>query len=574
MSDQKVENLLELSIDTSEQEREKSENLSAGYNPADKKWEIIIRYSGGIEVIASLFEDGQVTPLFGGYAILKVTEEELRRLSEYPQVEYIEKPKALYFAAYNGKMASCVTPVQRAPYNLTGRGVLVGIIDSGIDISHPDFRNADGTTRIVGIWDQTGENGEPPDGYPMGTYYSEEEINRILENGEKLPAVDSSGHGTHVAGIAAGNGRASAGENRGLAYEADILVVKLRGRSRDGFPQTAELMMAVDFCVRTALGRSEPLALNLSYGNSYGSHNGTSLLETYLDNVAAIGRTTICIGSGNEGNKARHVSGTVRDGVDFLIEFAAAPGESNLSIQIWKNYVDRFTLVLYAPSGNSVILTENVAGTYRYVLDGTEILWYFGSPVPYQVDQEIYVEFIPDGTAAYIRSGIWKLRLIPEKIVEGSFSLWMPSGNSLNTDTGFLIPETEDTLTIPATAHKPIAVAAYNSNTDSYASFSGSGFVCCHLVKPDLAAPGVDILSCAPGGGYTVKSGTSMACPFVSGSAALLMQYGIVNRQDLFLYGEKVKAYLRRGARQLPGLAEYPNPKVGYGALCLRDSLP
>lgn len=571
MSNQKIENLLELSIDISEDTREKSENLSAGYNPADAKWEIIIRYSGEKEMLAGQF--AEVTFLLGGYAILNVTEEELNRLSQNPGVEYIEKPKALYFAAYDGRLASCINPVQKPPYNLTGKNVLVGIVDSGIDISHPDFRNEDGTTRIVGIWDQTDDSGEPPEGYYTGTYYTEGEINRILENGDKKPAADISGHGTHVAGIAAGNGRASKGENRGVAYEADILVVKLRGRNRNGFPQTTELMMAVDFCVKTAVNRNEPLALNLSYGNSYGSHNGTSLLETYLDNVAGIGRTTICVGSGNEGNKARHTSGRVSENSDYMIQFGISSGEFNLSIQIWKNFADQFQIILYSPSGSSVVLSENIQGTYRYVLDGTEILWYFGGPVPYSTDQEIYVEFIPDGVQTYIRSGIWKIRFIPKKIADGFFELWMPSGNTLNADTGFLVPDTADTLTIPSTAYKPITVAAYNSNTDSTASFSGHGFVCCHFVKPDIAAPGVDIVSCAPGGGYTTKSGTSMACPFVTGSAALLMQYGIVNGQDLYLYGEKIKAYLIRGARKLPGQAEVPDTSVGWGVLCLRDSL-
>lgn len=568
----KIENLLELALDTPENMREKSENLSAGYDVAENRWEIIVRYGGNVEDLREKY--GTVTELFGGYVILNVTEEQLQELSENPQVEYIEKPKALSFAVYDAKPASCINPVQREPYNLTGRGILVGIIDSGIDIFHPDFRNEDGTTRIVGIWDQTKEEGEPPEGYQVGTYYSEEAINQILESGERTRVTDSSGHGTHVAGIAAGNGRASRGENRGVAYEADILVVKLRGRSRSGFPQTTELMMGVDFCVRMALSRVQPLALNLSYGNNYGSHNGSSLLETYLDGVAGIGRTTICIGSGNEGNKARHASRTLRNSSGYVIEFGVASGESNLSIQIWKNYVDRFRIVLLAPSGSSLILTENVPGSYRYVLDGTELLWYFGEPVPYSKDQEIYVEFLPEDVKKTIQSGIWKLQFVPEEIVDGSFELWMPSGNVLNADTGFLVPTVNETLTIPSTAMKPIAVAGYNSNTDSLAAFSGQGFVCCHLVKPDLAAPAVDIVSCAPGGGYTSKSGTSMACPFVTGSAALLMQFGIVDGNDPFLYGEKVKAYLIRGARPLVAYREYPNPEVGWGVLCLRDSLP
>ena len=259
---------------------------------------------------------------------------------------------------------------------------------------------------------------------------------------------------------------------------------------------------------------------------------------------------------------------------ESLVEFGVAPGETNLSIQIWKNYADRYQITLISPSGASVVITENTQGTYRYVLDGTELLWYFGEPVPYSRAQEIYVEFVPEGVQTTVRSGVWKLRFSPREIVDGRFRMWMPSGNTINADTGFLVPAEKDTLTIPSTAFKPVAVAAYNSNTDSFAPFSGQGFVCCNLVKPDIAAPGVDIMSCAPGGGYTSKTGTSMACPFVTGSAALLMQYGIVDGQDPYLYGEKVKAYLIRGARRLDVYGEYPNPDIGWGVLCLRDSLP
>lgn len=577
MSDQKVENLLELSLDVTEETREKSENLSAGYDEEEKMWQIIFRYSGDISDFAGDY--GRVTPLLGGYAVAEVTENQLRALAAEPRVEFIEKPKALSFAVYDGKLVSCIPPVQRQPFSLTGQGILVGIIDSGIDISHPDFRNEDGSTRIAGLWDQTltpaaGTDQAPPEGYQTGVYFSREDLDAILSSGEKTPTVDTSGHGTHVAGIAAGNGRASQGENRGVAYEADLLVVKLGSRRKEGFPQTAELMQGVDFCVRFSLQNNQPLALNLSYGNSYGSHTGTSLIETYLDEAASIGRTTICVGSGNEGSQRRHASGILEDGRDQLIEFTVAPGEYNLGIQIWKHYVDTFQITLQTPSGARIVLSEDLQGTYRYVQDGTEILWYFGEPAPYSIQQEIYLELLPEGVYTNIRSGIWKLFFSPRNIVDGRYDLWMPSGSSINKETGFLVSEVDTTLTIPSTASKPVTVAAYDGDTDTYAPFSGRGYVCCHLVKPDLAAPGVDIVSCAPGGGYTSRTGTSMACPFVTGSAALLMQYGIVQGNDPYLFGQKLKAYLIRGARQLSAFSEYPNDRVGWGALCLRDSLP
>lgn len=576
MADQKLENLLELSLDVDEETREKSENLQVGYDSAERKWEVIFRYSGNINDLVSRYDS--LVPLLGGYAIAEVTKQQLYELSEEPLVEYIEKPKALSFAVYEGKLVSCIPPVQRPPYSLTGQGILVGIVDSGIDIFHPDFRNEDGSTRIVGLWDQTltaqEELGQkPPEGYRSGVYFSEEKINEILQNETNAPTKDISGHGTHVAGIAAGNGRASRGENRGVAYEADILVVRLGSSTVEGFPQTAQLMQGIDFCVRMGVQRVQPLALNLSYGNNYGSHMGTSLIETYLDTVANIGRNTICVGSGNEGNLARHASAMLKAGNNYQIEFAVAPGEYNLAIQLWKQYADSFEIRLIAPSGNEIVLGEGLLGMYRYTLDGTEILWYFGDPSPYSVSAEIYLELLPEGVSTNIRSGIWKMVLIPKKIVDGRIDLWMPSGSSINRETGFLISEVERTFTIPSTATKPITVGAYDGNTDSYAPFSGRGYVGYGWSKPDLVAPGVNILSCSPGGGYVRKTGTSMACPFVTGSAALLMQYGIVRGEDPYLFGQKVKAFLIRGARQLPAFDVYPNDTIGWGALCLRDSL-
>ena len=174
----------------------------------------------------------------------------------------------------------------------------------------------------------------------------------------------------------------------------------------------------------------------------------------------------------------------------------------------------------------------------------------------------------------YIDSGVWKIQLIPSKVVDGSYDLWLPGGGILNEGTRFSFPTPETTLTIPSTAGRVISVGAYNSRYMSYVDFSGRGYTrVIKAVKPDLAAPGVDIRTTAVGGRYDNRTGTSFAAPFVTGAAALMMEWGIIKGNDPFLYGEKVKAYLRRGARPLLG-GEYPNNRIGYGALCVRDSLP
>lgn len=577
MPNQKLENLLNLSLDVSPQERARSQELETGYMPEEKSWELIVKYSGSLDAVREM--GVRVEEMRNEYAILIVPENMIDRVSALPQIEYVEKPKRLFFAVNRAKAASCINILQEPPQNLTGRGVVVAVLDSGIDYFHDDFRNRDGTTRIAALWDQT-----------LDRVFTEEEINAALETGsreegrELVPSTDGSGHGTSVAGIAAGNGREEEGAYRGVAYESRLLIVKLGAAREDGFPRTTELMRGVDFAVGWAVDMGMPLAVNISFGNTYGSHDGTGLLETFLDDVGNYGRTTIVVGSGNEGVSAGHVSGNFQEAGSgtrssgnrqtVRVELSVAPYEAGFSVQLWKAYSDRFTVSLHTPSGEILGPLSEQLGPVRFRYRRTQILVYYGKPGPFSVSQEIFFDFVPD-EGNYVESGIWEFYLEPQKIVQGRYDFWLPSSAVLNLSTRFLRSTPDTTLTIPSSASKVITVGAYNSATNSYADFSGRGFTrLTNQVKPDLCAPGVGLMAPGNGGGYRSVTGTSFATPVVTGSAALLMQWGIVNGNDPFLYGEKVKAYLRQGARQLPGFSEWPNPQVGYGALCLRDSLP
>ena len=584
MPDQKLDNLLNLAMDATEEEREKSRNLNVGYEKQTRKWEIIVKYSEMGDSVKVLLGGPEISvvPLLGRYAIVTLPESMLDEYSRRPQIEFIEKPTRLYFEDLFSKEASCITQVQRdEPGNLrlTGHGVLIGIVDSGVDYRHPAFFTADGKSRILRLWDQS-IPGNPPEGYATGTEYTNEEINEALslsvQEGRRLvPSEDVSGHGTAVLGVAAGSDFSRGAVNRGVAYESDLLVVKMGIPRQDSFPRTTELMQGVDYLVRQAIRLGRSIAINLSFGNNYGSHRGDSLLETYLDNVSGMGKNVICVGMGNNGNDALHTGGMLSPGEIQEIELGVGAFEPTLNVQLWKNYEDEMEIYLEHPAGERVGPLFETLGAQRWQAGNTELLIYYGKPAPYHVTQEIYVDFLArDRKRPYVDSGVWKIILAARNIKNGEYFLWLPGGKTLNPGTAFYLPRPQGTLTIPATARRVISVGAYDARQNTYADFSGRGCRALPYPKPDLAAPGVDIYAPRPGGGYAAFTGTSFSTPFVTGAAALLMEWGIIRRNDPYLYGEKLKAYLRRGAKALQGSEKLPNDLIGWGRLCLESSLP
>lgn len=599
MTESKISPELNMAIGLQEKERERSLDLNVGYSELFDEWELIIRYTGSLDVIREELNIS-VEELLGGYAVIRIPQYLIGKLSDYPQIDYIEKPKSLILEQMEGIGSSCVNRVRLPDYNLTGKGTLVACLDSGVDFYHPDFRNMDGTTRIAVMWDQT-VPGNPPEGFVTGSVYNAEDINaairaeegknpgvagsmpdmqeeeRALRGRDIVPEFDTTGHGTAVLGIMAGNGFSSREGIVGVAPDAEIIVVKLGNPDGRGFPRTTQLMLAIDFAVRYAMGTGKPLAVNISFGNNYGAHNGDSILERYMDTVSNLYRISIVTGTGNDGITARHTAGNLSDGQREIVEIYVADYMNSFNLQIWKHYLDEFNIVIESPANRRIGPLSSFSSVQNYVLPEDLISIYYSEPTPYNPEQEIYISWIPKGD--YVTSGIWKIYLEPRRIISGDYNMWLPVEGSTSSEVSFVRPNIFNTLVVPSTARYVISVAAYDSRNDTFAVFSGRGpnleqGLPQSVGKPDLAAPGVAINTCRAGGGYGEFSGTSFAAPFVTGAAALLMQYGIVDGRDPYLYGEKIRASLIRGARKLPFQETQPSPLVGWGALCVADSLP
>lgn len=552
MENQKLENQLNLAMDIESQLRATSQNLSTGFDPETGRWELIVKYSGNIARYAT--EEIIIEELIAGYAIVTLPEQMIPLFAQIEEIEYIEKPKRIFPQVETALAASCFFSVlfpERQEERLSGKDVLIAVIDSGIDYTLPVFRDDDGMSKIVWLWDQE-----------QGTEYSGEEISANLQAGGARLSTDVTGHGTAVASIAAQG-----------APGSRLIIVKLDVGNQESYPTTTSLMRAFTYVVKKAEELGRPVAINLSFGNTYGAHDGNSLLERFVNNVSEVGRNVICVGSGNEGASAGHFSSRV-DRTE-QVELAVGNYETGLSVQIWKNYADVYEVTVISPGGERYQIgqREEDGGAQQVVLEQTRLLIYSGKPQPYRTKEEIYIDFLPEGDADYMNQGIWQIVLEPERVINGEIQMYLPSEAVRSSGTRFLLPNPDMTFTIPSTAEKVITVGAYQTFFGAYADFSGRGVSVAGFSKPDLAAPGVNILVQTPEGEQRV-SGTSYATPFVTAAAAIMMEWGIVKGNDPYLYGEKVKAYLIRGARQLPGFEEWPNDMVGWGALCLGESFP
>ena len=525
----------------------------------DSEIEVSIISGASPSEISKIVENlnGKYVDLGYGYGIAEIPIENLVALATSPEIQYIELPKSLYADDYESNRASCITQLNSSEFN--GKGVLIGFIDTGIDYTHPAFRNPDGTTRIEYIYDL--DEG--------GKVYTKEQINEALKSSDPYSIVSSTdvtGHGTHVVGIACAGGKIDK-QYYGVAPESSIAMVKV---ARSRFALSTQIMKGIKFLIDKGKELNMPLAINMSLSTNDGAHNGSSLLEQYISTVSATERVTIVIAAGNEGEAAHHVGGTLEEVND--VYFNISSDESIVVINLYKSILPQLSIELISPYGigtGEILVKEGVnegtIGNSRYSI-------YLTGPKPFDVSGEIGI--ILTGINGFVSSGQWKITLRKLNKYDGNFDMWLPISEGLNVNTKFLEPVVYNTLGIPATVKNVISVGSYNYLVDIISPFSGRGEKYNgQYIKPDIVAPGEGIYSSIPNRAFDKKTGTSMATPQVTGAAALMMQWGIVNGNDPYLYGERVKYFLILGSKKTRQDIEYPDAGWGYGELCLRESI-
>lgn len=470
--------------------------------------------------------------------------------------------------------------MHRNPYlNLRGSGVMIGIIDTGIDYTHPAFVYEDRSTKIYAIWDQTVREGQKPEGFLYGTEYTEEQINQALASEEKLaviPSVDENGHGTFLAGVAAGR-VAETEAFSGAAPNASLCVVKLKPCKQylrqfyglmTGVPayQENDIMAGISYCVGKARQAEMPLIILLGVGTSSGGHTGQSYLSQMVNDVSGFSGVCVVTAAGNEANTRHHFAGILPQGQDRAeAEIRVDEKEKSFSLELWAQYPDIYNIGIESPAGERIDRVTPAGGksqTIRLIFDQTEIFVYNQQVESQSGQQVIFLRFRAP------TAGIWKVYIYGAAAVNRRFHIWLPMQQFISEGTYFLRSDPDVTLSDAACADDGISVGAFNNVNNSLYAASGRGFTVDSRIKPDLVAPGVNLSGPIPGGRYGIRTGTSVSAALAAGAAAMLMEWGLLKGNDLQLNSHKMIKYLTLGALRTEDMV-YPDKAWGYGRLNL-----
>lgn len=457
--------------------------------------------------------------------------------------------------------------VQNPPLSLQGAGVVLGFIDTGIRYGLDVFRREDGSSRIMSLWDQTIQDGEPPEGFLYGTEYTRDQINRALQAEDPariVPSTDSNGHGTQMASVAAGSIVNQGLTYRGAAPQADIAVVKLKPAKqylRDFYLvaddtvayQENDIMEAVSYLERMAIALRRPVVIVLGIGTNLGSHNGTSPLASYLNSVARRRSRAVVVCGGNEGSKEHHYEHTVPD----TVEIRVPDRMKGFCMELWGTLPDVYAVRLRSPGGersSEIDFRSREDRVIDFIFEST-VITVSNLIVERDAGEQLVFFRFEDPTP-----GVWNLQVYPSEGQKGTgtFHIWLPITEFMEQNVTFLAPSPDVTLTEPSNAERLITISAYNGLNGSWFPQSGRGYSKSGVIKPDLAAPGVQVPTA-----LGTATGSSMAAALAAGCVAQFLEWAVVDGNTPTVESRGIKSFLIRGADRSENIV-YPDNRWGY----------
>ena len=519
--------------------------------------------------------------LLGRYTICYTMEKDFRALAAYLGTSFISSASLVLGTLDRQSLESAhIVEVQQQPYlRLLGSGVLFGIVDTGIDYTLPVFRYEDGTSKIQFLFDQN-TNDNPPNGFYLGTEYTNEQINAALKSEhpyEIVPERDESGHGTFLASIAAGR---PVGDFIGAVPDAEIIAVKLRParpfyRKYYCVPdsqlfafESSATMVGVEYILKTARKLNRPAVICLGLGTNLGGHDGYALFEEYLGNVSGLPGVCLCTAAGNESRARHHTQGIVpAQGLTRNIDIKVGKNAGDVFISIWNGVSDRMGVSVRSPTGELVGRVPPKTGFKQetsLVLEKASVFVEYYFPLEAAGSQLTIVKLLR------ATEGIWTIILDGDIILDGTFHAWLPINGFVSPDVEFLSATPYYTLTVPSTMIGSITCGAYDSSNNTLYSDSSWSPNRIEENTLELVAPGVNVGGYFPSG-YGAMSGTSVATAITAGACAQMLEWGIVKGNDPALNTYQIRAYLIRGCER-SNTIKYPSKQWGYGTLNLMQT--
>ncbi|NFG57888.1 peptidase S8 [Clostridium botulinum] len=542
----------------------------------------IVQYQGKINDEALKKEGYYIATINDKYAIISTKKDKKININDpiFSNIVYVKGTETYTLEEISPIDAAQVRSLQiNLPLQLTGEGVVVGIIDTGIDYLSDEFMTLNGESRIECIWDQTivSEKVDEIELVPYGALYLKDKINeaiRAYRQGKSpydiVPSIDEIGHGTNMSGIIGATGKNP--ELKGVAPDCKFVVVKLiedysnKAQFKAQVPifNITAIFSALEFLYEHALKKSEPMVIYLPLGSNSGNHRGNGILAEYIESISNSRGIVVVTGAGNERSRAGHASGVIsKAGETRSIELNVSPNQKYLWVEIWVDPPNIMTVDIVSPSGENTGVVPaiiNLSEDYNFIFENTSIKIEFYIPEENTGDELIRIQFYD------LQPGIWKIKLIANLVLDGTYNIWIPQYGLSVGDTSLSPSDPFGTFTNPGGSTSIITVASYNQNNNNIVNYSGMSFLNDYIDRVDIAAGGVNAVTVAPNNSTTTVNGTSVSAAVVAGTCAMLFQWGIVEGNDPYMYSQTIKTYLTRGTRQRPG-DSYPNPEWGYGAL-------